>query len=101
MTLIIDISSPYSLASANHPGQNSVGNNMLRNGNYNDWKSETTNPLFTMNKIRFVDGPMSMPIDDSIDKVRRTITTMHQEGMNVSMYYTKLRSVWDEIQSIT
>lgn len=33
--------------------------------------------------------------------LRRTITTIQQGDMNVSTYYMKLRSVWDEIQSIT
>lgn len=34
-------------------------------------------------------------------ELRRTITTIRQENMTVSAYYSKLRGVWDEIQSIS
>ncbi|XP_071713418.1 uncharacterized protein [Rutidosis leptorrhynchoides] len=34
-------------------------------------------------------------------ELRRTITSVHQENMTVSAYYTKLRGIWDEIQSVS
>jgi len=61
----IDITSPYFLTPADHPGQNFVGENLLRDGNYGDWQSEMTNALFAMNKIGFVDGTIPMPKEGS------------------------------------
>ncbi|XP_071695530.1 uncharacterized protein [Rutidosis leptorrhynchoides] len=34
-------------------------------------------------------------------ELRRTISSVHQENMTVSAYYTKLRGIWDEIQSVS
>ena len=70
-TSIIDISSPYFLAPVDRPRQNFVGDNLLRDGNYSDWKSEMTNALFAKNKIGFVDGSMTMPANDSLHLMRR------------------------------
>ncbi|XP_071740828.1 uncharacterized protein [Rutidosis leptorrhynchoides] len=148
----IDISSPYYLSSSDQPGQNFVGDNLLNDGNYSDWKNEMMNALFAKNKIGFVDGSIPKPSEGSKDlmnwqrcnamvrgwlvnsmvkeiknsvkyaatardiwtdlderfnkenaprvyELRRTITTIHQENMTVSSYYTKLRGIWDEMQS--
>ncbi|XP_071692034.1 uncharacterized protein [Rutidosis leptorrhynchoides] len=146
----IDISSPYYLSSSDQPGQNFVGDNLLNDGNYSDWKNEMMNALFAKNKIGFVDGSIPKPSEGSKDlmnwqrcntmvrgwlvnsmvkeiknsvkyaaiardiwtdlderfnkenaprvyELRRTITTIHQENMTVSAYYTKLRGIWDEM----
>lgn len=63
----LDISSPYFLTPADHPGQNFVRENLLKDGNYSDWKSEMTNALFAKNKIGFVDGTIPMPKEGSND----------------------------------
>nr|KAJ0225136.1 hypothetical protein LSAT_V11C100003040 [Lactuca sativa] len=34
-------------------------------------------------------------------ELRRTVTTIQQGDMYIFAYYTKLRSVWDEIQSLS
>lgn len=150
----IDISSPYFLTPADHPGQNYVGENLLRDGNYGDWLSEMSNALFAKNKIGFVDGTILMPKEGSPDlmnwrrcnamvrgwltssmekeiknsvkyaasardmwvdlqerfgkenaprayELRRSVTMIRQENLSISAYYTKLRGVWDEIQSVS
>ncbi|KAI3723909.1 hypothetical protein L2E82_35671 [Cichorium intybus] len=150
---VMDITSPYFLTAADHPGQNFVGENLLHDGNYSDWQNEMTNALFAKNKIGFVDGSIPMPKEGSGDlmnwkrcnamvrgwlvsamekeikssvkyaitardiwldlqerfgkenaprayELRRIVTTIRQEDMSVSAYYTKLRGVWDEIHSI-
>ncbi|KAL7604497.1 uncharacterized protein LOC111878599 [Lactuca sativa] len=150
----IDITSPFFLTPADHPGQKFVGENLLHDGNYSDWQNEMTNALFAKNKMGFVDGTMPMPKEDSDElmnwrrcnamvrgwlvssmekeikisvkyaatardiwvdlgecfgkenaprsyELRRTVTTIRQGDMSISAYYTKLRSVWDEIQSIS
>ncbi|XP_023747472.1 uncharacterized protein LOC111895627 [Lactuca sativa] len=149
----IDVSSPYFLTSADHPGLNFVGENLLHDGNYSDWKNEMMNALFAKNKVEFIDNSLPMPEEGSADlmnwkrfnamvrgwlvsamekeiksnvkyastardiwpeleerfgrenaprayELRRTITTIRQENMTVSGYYTKLRGIWDEVQSI-
>lgn len=53
---ILDISSPYFLTHADHPGLNFIGENLLNDGNYNDWQNEMANALFAKNKFGFVDG---------------------------------------------
>ncbi|XP_071700282.1 uncharacterized protein [Rutidosis leptorrhynchoides] len=153
-TTPIDIYSPYYLTLADHPGQNLVGDNLLKDENYSDWKNEITNALLAKNKISFVDGTLPMPKEGSQDvmnwkrcnamvrgwlinsmekeikssvkyaatardiwvdlkerfdkekaprayELRRTITTIHQGNLSISAYYSKLRSIWDEIQSVT
>ncbi|XP_071685594.1 uncharacterized protein [Rutidosis leptorrhynchoides] len=150
---IIDISSPYFLTPADQPGQNFVGDNLLKDGNYSDWKSEMTNALFAKNKFGFVDGTIPMLAEGSNDlinckrcnamvqgwlissmdreiknsvkyavtsrdiwldleerfgkenaprayELRRTLTMTRQESQTISAYYTKLRGIWDEIQSV-
>ncbi|XP_071688173.1 uncharacterized protein [Rutidosis leptorrhynchoides] len=151
---VIDITSPYFLTSADHPGLNFVGDNLLRDGNYSDWKSEITNAFLAKNKMGFIDGTIPMPKEGSKDlmnwqrcnamvrgwlvssmekeiknsvkyattaryiwidleerfnkenaprayELRITITMIHQESLSVSAYYTKLRGVWDEMQSVS
>lgn len=34
-------------------------------------------------------------------ELRRKVTIIHQDDMTVSAYYTKLRGIWDEMQSIS
>lgn len=34
-------------------------------------------------------------------ELKQSFTTTRQEGSSISSYYTKLRSIWDEIQSTT
>ncbi|KAL7591444.1 hypothetical protein Lser_V15G33019 [Lactuca serriola] len=33
--------------------------------------------------------------------LRRKVTTIHQDDLTVSTYYTNLRSIWDEVQSVS
>lgn len=63
----LDVSSPYFLASSDHPGQNFVGENLLRDGNYGDWENEMSNALYAKNKFGFIDGTLPMPQEDSAD----------------------------------
>ncbi|XP_071695685.1 uncharacterized protein [Rutidosis leptorrhynchoides] len=153
-TTTIDFSSPYFLAPADHPGLNFVGDNLLNDKNYSDWKNEMMNALCAKNKMGFVDGTILMPKEGSnelmnwrrcnamvrgwlvsamekeikssvkyavtardiwvdleerfgkenaprVYELRRTITMIRQENLIVSSYYTKLRGVWDEIQSVS
>ncbi|XP_071742397.1 uncharacterized protein [Rutidosis leptorrhynchoides] len=150
----IDINSPYYLTPSDHPGQNFVGEYLLHDGNYTDWKNEIMNALFAKNKIGFVDGTIPklaegstklnnwqrcnamvrgwltstmtkeirssvkygttardiwVDLDERFNKdnaprvyeLRRKITTIHQDNMSLSAYYTKMRGIWDEIQSVS
>ncbi|KAJ0576817.1 putative retrotransposon gag domain, retrotransposon Copia-like protein [Helianthus annuus] len=149
---MIDFSSPYYLHPSDSPKQPSV-NEVLTDGNYNDWAQEMTNFLFAKNKIDFVDGTLKKPetsssqykswmrcdamikgwlttameksIRDSVKyavtsseiwsdlkerfgkesaprtyELKQKIAATRQDGSNVSTYYTRLRSLWDESHSI-
>lgn len=54
---VLDISSPYFLTNSDHPEQNFIGENLLRDKNYGDWENEMTNALFAKNKIGLSMGP--------------------------------------------
>nr|GEW49951.1 putative reverse transcriptase, RNA-dependent DNA polymerase, Gag-polypeptide of LTR copia-type [Tanacetum cinerariifolium] len=57
---VIDFSSPYYLHPSDSLKQPSV-NEVLTDGNYNDWAREMTNFLFAKNKTDFVDGTLKKP----------------------------------------
>lgn len=63
----IDVSSPYFLTSSDHLGLNLVGENLLHDGNYSDWKDEMMNVLFTKSKMGFVGNSLPMPQEGSND----------------------------------
>ncbi|XP_071714021.1 uncharacterized protein [Rutidosis leptorrhynchoides] len=104
----IDITSPYFLTSADHPGQNFVGDNLLKDGNYSDWKAEMTNALFTKNKFCFVDGTLPIPDEGSNDRViwqrcnamvrSWLVSSMNKELKNIVKYATTARAIWDDLK---
>ncbi|XP_071726907.1 uncharacterized protein [Rutidosis leptorrhynchoides] len=104
----IDITSPYFLTPADQPGQNFVGDNLLRDGNYSDWKSEMTNALFAKNKFGFVDGSMPMPSKESKYLViwQRCnamvrgwlVSSMVQEIKNSVKYALIAKDIWDDLK---
>ncbi|KAJ9557773.1 hypothetical protein OSB04_012387 [Centaurea solstitialis] len=122
---VTDFSSPYYLHPSDSPKQPSA-NEVLTDGNYNNWVPETNNFLFAKNKTDFIDGTLKKPEISSPDykpwmrcdamikdlKERfgkesasrayelKQIAATHQEGNSVSTYYTRLRSLWDEFHSI-
>nr|GEV11162.1 hypothetical protein [Tanacetum cinerariifolium] len=57
---VIDFSSPYYLHPSDSPKQPSI-NEVLADGNYNDWAQEMTNFLFAKNKTGFLDGTLKKP----------------------------------------
>ncbi|XP_071719068.1 uncharacterized protein [Rutidosis leptorrhynchoides] len=150
----IDISSLYFLTPSDNPGQNFVGDNLLRDGNYSDRKNKMMNALFAKNKFGFLDGSIPTPAEGSNDfmnwrrcnamvrgwlvnsmekeikmsvkyaitardiwtdlqerfdkenaprayELRRSVSMIHQDNQTISAYYTKLRTIWDEIASVS
>ncbi|GJZ87017.1 putative RNA-directed DNA polymerase [Tanacetum coccineum] len=102
-------------------------NEVLTDNNFADWSQEMTNFLFAKNKIEFVDGTIKKPEKTSKDymswmrvdamikdlnkrfgkestprayKLKQKIASTRQGGASVSTYFTQLRSIWDEAQSI-
>lgn len=61
---VIDTNSPYYIHSSEYLRQMHV-NDVLTDGNYNDWAQEMKNFLFAKNKIGFIDGTIEKPEEKS------------------------------------
>ncbi|XP_076952218.1 uncharacterized protein LOC143625882 [Bidens hawaiensis] len=120
---IVNHDSPYYLHPSDYPRQLHV-NDVLTDGNYNDWKEEMQNFSFAKNKIGFVNA-MEKEIITSVRyaptaqdiwadlkerfdkesaprayKLKQSLMSTRQNRDYVSTYFTKLRVIWDEIQSM-
>nr|GFB23511.1 hypothetical protein [Tanacetum cinerariifolium] len=109
---VINFSSPYYLHPSDSPKQPSV-NEVLIDGNYNDWARDMTNFLFAKNKIDFVDGALKKPATSSSEykswmrcdaMLKGWLTTAMEKGIRDSVKYantsSKIWSLWDESHSI-
>lgn len=67
---VMNISSPYFLTTADHLGQNFVGESIFCDGNYSDWQCEMKNALLGKKKMSFIDGRQPMPKEDSADLMK-------------------------------
>lgn len=63
-TPVVDVMSHYYISPSDNPGQIFVSE-ILRDGNYADWKEEMSNSLFAKNKIGFVDGSIPCSAEDT------------------------------------
>ncbi|XP_076914078.1 uncharacterized protein LOC143572951 [Bidens hawaiensis] len=110
-----DVNSPLYLHPSDYPKQLHV-NETLNDHNYTDWSQEMMNFLFAKNKVGFVDGSIKKPEKSSSDympwmrcdaMIKGWLTTAMEKEIRASVkyagkyaYYTKLRSIWDEISSV-
>nr|GEV07975.1 hypothetical protein [Tanacetum cinerariifolium] len=114
----ITYDSPYYLHPSDYPKQLHV-NEVLTDNNFADWSQEMTNFLFAKNKIEFVDGTIKkrektskdymswMRVDAMIKGWLKTAmeknirnNVKYAGDASVPTYFTQLRSIWDEAQSI-
>ncbi|XP_022040032.1 uncharacterized protein LOC110942568 [Helianthus annuus] len=116
----IDVTSPYYIHPSDLPKQMHA-NEALTDGNYSGWAKEMANFLFAKNKMGFMDGRFpnqrrqqriicSRCVDlkerfgkESVPRayeLKQSLSVTHQDGSSVSAYYTKLRGICDEIQSV-
>nr|GEZ44072.1 hypothetical protein [Tanacetum cinerariifolium] len=121
--------SPYYLHPFDYPKQLHV-NEVLTDNNCADWSQEMTNFLFAKNKVEFVDGTIKKPektskeympwmrvdamikgwlttaMEKNIQNIVKTydlkqkMGSTQQCGASVSTYFTQLRLIWDNAQSI-
>nr|GFC92814.1 hypothetical protein [Tanacetum cinerariifolium] len=88
-------------------------NDTLIDNNYVDWSQEIMNFLFSKNKVRFIDGSIKKPKKMAADYmfwmlcdavVKGWLTTAMEKDIrnraSVSSYYTKLRGLWDELETV-
>nr|GEV45612.1 retrovirus-related Pol polyprotein from transposon TNT 1-94 [Tanacetum cinerariifolium] len=104
---VIDFSSPYYLHPSDSPKQPSV-NEVLTDGNYNDWAREMTNFLFTKNKTDFVDGTLKKPETSSSEykswmrcdaMIKGWLTTTMEKGIRDSVKYANTSSeIWSDLK---
>nr|GEV80437.1 putative Gag-polypeptide of LTR copia-type [Tanacetum cinerariifolium] len=104
---VIDFSSPYYLHPSDSPKQPSV-NEVLTDGNYNDWAREMKNFLFAKNKIDFVDGTLKKPETSSSEykswmrcdaMIKGWLTTAMEKGIRDSVKYSNTSSeIWSDLK---
>ncbi|XP_076905318.1 uncharacterized protein LOC143561047 [Bidens hawaiensis] len=115
-----DHTSPYYIHASDYPRKLHV-NDVLTDANYKDWSQEMLNFLLAKNKVGFNDGSIEKPEPDSptymawircdamlkgwlntaMEKeIRTSVKYASMKGTSVSAYFTKLRSIWDEIQYV-
>nr|GEZ91987.1 putative reverse transcriptase, RNA-dependent DNA polymerase, Gag-polypeptide of LTR copia-type [Tanacetum cinerariifolium] len=103
---VIDFSSPYYLHPSDSPKQPSV-NEVLTDGNYNDWAREMTNFLFAKNKTNFVDGTLKKPETSSSEHkswmrcdamIKGWLTTAMEKRIRDSVKYANTSSeIWSDL----
>nr|GEV21082.1 putative reverse transcriptase, RNA-dependent DNA polymerase, Gag-polypeptide of LTR copia-type [Tanacetum cinerariifolium] len=104
---VIDFSLPNYLHPSNSPKQPSV-NEVLTDGNYNDWAREMTNFLFAKNKTDFVDGTLKKPETSSSEykswircdaMIKGWLTTAMEKGIRDSVKYANTSSeIWLDLK---
>nr|GEU89861.1 putative Gag-polypeptide of LTR copia-type [Tanacetum cinerariifolium] len=104
---MIDFSSPYYLHPSDSPKQPSI-NEVLTDGNYNDWAREMTNFLFAKNKTDFVDGTLKKPETlfseykswmrcDAM--IKGWLNTAMEKGIRDSVKYANTSSeIWSDLK---
>ncbi|XP_071728411.1 uncharacterized protein [Rutidosis leptorrhynchoides] len=105
-----DTSSSYYLSSSDHLGMNFVGDNLLNDSNYSDWKAEMSNALYAKNKIGFIDGTISMLKEGAQElavwkrcnvMVRGwLVSSMIKEIKNNVKYANTSRYIWVDLEEI-
>nr|GEU29167.1 hypothetical protein [Tanacetum cinerariifolium] len=104
---VIDFSSPYYLHHSDSPKQPSV-NEVLTDGNYNDWAREMTNFLFAKNKTDFVDGTLKKQETSSSvytswmrcdAMIKGWLTTAMEKSIRDSVKYANTSSeIWSDLK---
>nr|GEV97974.1 putative reverse transcriptase, RNA-dependent DNA polymerase, Gag-polypeptide of LTR copia-type [Tanacetum cinerariifolium] len=104
---VIDFSSPYYLHPSDSPKQPSV-NEVLTDGNYNNWAREMTNFLFVKNKTDFVDGTLKKPKTSSSEykswmrcnaMIKGWLNTAMEKGIRDSVKYDNTSSeIWSDLK---
>nr|GEV23327.1 putative reverse transcriptase, RNA-dependent DNA polymerase, Gag-polypeptide of LTR copia-type [Tanacetum cinerariifolium] len=104
---VIEFSSSYYLHPSDSPKQPSV-NEVLTEGNYNDWARKMTNFLFAKNKTDFVDGTLKKPKTSSSEykswmrcdaMIKGWLTTAIEKGIRDSVKYANTSSeIWSNLK---
>ncbi|KAL4192709.1 hypothetical protein AMTRI_Chr06g195650 [Amborella trichopoda] len=117
---IIDFTSPFYFANNNNPG-NILVSHILEGENYPQWSRSMTIALSVKNKLSFVDkivdsisyettvqsmwddmkDRFSQNIAPRLFKLRRDLILVSQDSSTISAYYTKFKSLWEELASHT
>ncbi|KAH0651465.1 hypothetical protein KY285_031588 [Solanum tuberosum] len=101
----IDHDHPLYLSSSDVPGAVQIGIQLTGMENYTLWSRAMELTLLTKSKLRFVDGSIkhaSYTVDSEkkIFHLHKAIVTHSQGTSPVSVYYSKLKDLWDEFDSI-
>ncbi|KAA8517066.1 hypothetical protein F0562_017116 [Nyssa sinensis] len=101
-------SNPYYLHHSDSPGQVFVSQ-QLTGENYTNWSRAMLIALSVKNKLGFVDGSIPEPQDlrdrfqqrngPRIFQLKRELMNLRQEQSSVSIYFTKLKTIWEELSN--
>ncbi|KAL6320794.1 hypothetical protein AAG906_008794 [Vitis piasezkii] len=114
-----DHSSPYFLHNGDHPSLSLVSLSLAGSGsNYHSWRRSMVTTLNAKNKLGFIDGTISRP---ACNDLHRSLVSLQQRwsylgsltrfakklqrilahtrgSADVNTYYTRLKSLWDELR---
>ncbi|KAL9680243.1 hypothetical protein QQ045_018121 [Rhodiola kirilowii] len=97
---INDVESPFYLHPSDHPGL-SICHVMLKGDNYEEWTIAMKNAFCAKRKMGFLNGRISKPTDpddeDDWYSIRSDIAQCREQGQGVSVYFGKLKKLWDEL----
>ncbi|RVW81531.1 Retrovirus-related Pol polyprotein from transposon RE1 [Vitis vinifera] len=117
-----DLSNPYFTHHSDHPGLVLISK-PLNGDNYSAWRKAMTLALNAKNKLGFVNGTIKAPLEETHPDDYATwsrcndmvhswiVNTLNPEisdfviyyatahELSISVYYTKLKSLWDELAS--
>nr|GLL46286.1 uncharacterized protein LOC109154743 [Ipomoea trifida] len=102
--MMIDPMSPYYLHASDAPGQVYVAE-LLRDGNYGWLKSAMDKDIRGSVRFAITARDIWRDLEERFGKesaprafeIRRAVTLLRQDKATVSTYYTKLKSLWDEM----
>nr|GMD37430.1 Integrase, catalytic core [Ipomoea batatas] len=106
--MMIDPMSPYYLHASDAPGQVYVAE-LLRDGNYGWLKSAMDKDIRGSVRFAITARDIWRDLEERFGKesaprafeIRRAVTLLRQDKATVSTYYTKLKSLWDEMNCTT
>ncbi|GAV60544.1 LOW QUALITY PROTEIN: UBN2_3 domain-containing protein, partial [Cephalotus follicularis] len=105
----IDFNDPLYLLPSDTPSTILVTEHLTGNENYGEWSRAMTIALRAKNRRRFIHGSFKNPVEDSVllhqwercnAIVLPWIINTVSKKLFISMYYTKLRQLWDEYASL-
>ncbi|XP_075088407.1 uncharacterized protein LOC142170406 [Nicotiana tabacum] len=123
---VVDSTHPYYLHPSDYPGMNLVSS-AFDGRSYGGWRRAVVIALSAKNKLGFIDGSLVVPAADSgsvlysqsakdlwsdledrfsqinganLFQLQKELSVVVQGSSSVSTYFTKMKSLWDELDAL-